>query len=139
MLVERWRQIRHGPIVGLVAIAVPHYPAHFDRRDPRLPIRFRPLYLYPLRLATSCDTSVRFLNLPGQHANKPENHGVGGPSDCERRRVRAAGFGTSGKSTLGKAARNTATPVRLSHPSDAGADQSTATATTIVQAIADVG
>jgi hypothetical protein len=104
-----------------------------------LPIRFRPLYLYPFRLATSCDTSVRFLNLPGQHANKPKYHGVGGPSDRDCRRVRAAGFGASGKPAAGNAARNAATAVCLSQPSEAGADQSTATATTIVQAIADVG
>jgi hypothetical protein len=53
--------------------------------------------------------------------------------------VRPPCFGTSGKLAAGKAFRNTLTAVRLSQSSDDGADQSTATDATIVQAIADVG
>jgi hypothetical protein len=79
------------------------------------------------------------LNTPRKQPEQSEDHGVGGNSDCDCRLVRAPCFGASGKFAAGKAFRNTLTAVCLSQPSEAGADQSTATATTIVQAIADVG
>jgi hypothetical protein len=76
---------------------------------------------------------------PSKQPKQSQNHGVGGNSDCDGRLVRPPCFGASGKLAAGKTARNALTTVCLSQPSDAGADQSTATAVTIVHAIADVG
>jgi hypothetical protein len=125
--------------VSIVEI-VSHYPAHVSPNNPRLRVNLRLSSLDALtQFPLAGYAFLRSFHSPRKQPKQSQDHGVGGDSDCDCRLVRAPCFGTSGKFAAGKTARNALTTVCLSQPSDAGADQSTATATTIVQAIADVG
>jgi hypothetical protein len=144
VLVDRCRHIGHRFRFGAKSLAIvvfpSCYPAHVRPYNPRLRVDFRLSSLDALtQFPLAGYAFLRSFHSPRKQPKQSQDHGVGGDSDCDCRLVRPPCFGASGKLAAGKTARNALTAVCLSQPSEAGADQSTATATTIVQAIADVG